>query len=136
MEELSWATGRTEVQSSKNLTTPQSYGWGTKLLRLHTPLRIPPNSPGPRSIARVPERARAISRATGLWRWPPAPRSPASPGKSRRPRRARRSVRAGHVLRSARSCSCDDVCTLPGCMRWMWWRMDIRRISAQADHEG
>ena len=23
------ATGRTEVQSSKNLTTPQSYGWGT-----------------------------------------------------------------------------------------------------------
>ena len=30
VEELSWATGRTEVQSSKNLTTPQSYGWGTK----------------------------------------------------------------------------------------------------------
>ena len=28
VEELSWATGRTEVQSSKNLTTPQSYGWG------------------------------------------------------------------------------------------------------------
>ena len=27
MEELSWATGRAEVQSSKNLTTPQSYGW-------------------------------------------------------------------------------------------------------------
>ena len=30
MEELSWATGHTEVQSSKNLTTPQSYGWGKK----------------------------------------------------------------------------------------------------------
>ena len=27
VEELSWATGRAEVQSSKNLTTPQSYGW-------------------------------------------------------------------------------------------------------------
>ena len=38
VEELSWATGRTEVQSSKNLTTPQSYGWGitneTKLMAL------------------------------------------------------------------------------------------------------
>ena len=34
MEELSWATGRTEVQSSKNLTTPQSYGWG-KIMKMH-----------------------------------------------------------------------------------------------------
>ena len=30
VEELSWANGRTEVQSSKNLTTPQSYGWKKK----------------------------------------------------------------------------------------------------------
>ena len=30
VEELSWATGRTEVQSSKNLTTPQSCGWELK----------------------------------------------------------------------------------------------------------
>ena len=42
VEEQSWATGRPEVQSSKNLTTPQSYGWGKTCLTSEESQHLPP----------------------------------------------------------------------------------------------